>query len=84
MQLRWNLITREVPNELRFMVEDSFINGTGIGMPFGIIPARCLVSATRTDADEGDATGSWPYVASRYAGANDYIGLSIQVLCHDC
>jgi HK97 family phage major capsid protein len=68
-------ITREVPNELRFMVEDSFINGTGIGMPLGIIPAGCLVSATRTDEDEIDALDLGRMWAARYPGANDYIWL---------
>ena len=68
-------ITREVPNELRFMVEDSFINGTGIGMPLGILPAGCLVSATRTDASEVDALDLGRMWAARYPGANDYIWL---------
>ena len=68
-------ITREVPNELRFMVEDSFINGTGIGMPLGILPAGCLVSATRTDASEVDALDLGRMWAARYPGVNDYIWL---------
>jgi HK97 family phage major capsid protein len=68
-------ISNNVPNELRFMVEDAIINGDGVGKPLGILSSGALVSATRTDAnqiDSLDITGMW---ARRYLGANDYVWL---------
>ena len=38
-------LMRIFPEELRFVVEDSIINGTGAGMPQGILNAGCLVTA---------------------------------------
>ena len=65
-------LSREVPNALRYWVEDAFLNGDGVGKPLGIIAAPCLVSATRTDASNIDAAdilrmyarrlGNGPYV----------------------
>jgi HK97 family phage major capsid protein len=66
-------INNNVPNELRFMVEDSFIDGTGIGMPLGILQSGCLVSATRTDASEVDADDIGRMWAARYVGPDDYV-----------
>ena len=43
-------INQYVPEELRFKVEDSIINGDGVGKPQGIITSSCLVSVTRLDA----------------------------------
>jgi HK97 family phage major capsid protein len=66
-------INRYVPGELRFKVEDAIMNGDGIGKPSGILNANCLVSATRVDAHEIDATDIATMWASRYTGANDYV-----------
>ena len=40
-------IVNNVPNEIRFKVEDSFINGDGVGKPLGILKSNCLIEATR-------------------------------------
>jgi len=68
-------IMRTVPNELRFRVEDAIINGTGVGMPFGIIPSPARIAVTRMDTDEIDAVDIGNMWARRYAGANDYVWL---------
>jgi len=66
-------INNNVPNELRFMVEDSIIDGTGIGMPLGILQSGALVSAVRTDANEVDADDIGRMWATRYVGPSDYV-----------
>lgn len=65
-------LSREVPNALRYWVEEAIYNGDGVGKPLGIIAAPCLVSATRTDASNIDSAdilrmyarrlGNGPYV----------------------
>lgn len=70
-------LTRTVPDELRFMVEDSIINGDGVGKPLGLRNGP-IVSATRTDANEIDALDLGRMWASRWAGVNDYIWLGNQ------
>ena len=69
-------INQNVPNELRFMVEDAIIDGLGVGTPLGILQSGALVSATRTDADEIDAADIARMWARRYVGTNDYIWLA--------
>jgi HK97 family phage major capsid protein len=66
-------IVNNVPAELRFLVEDSIIDGTGIGMPLGILQAGCLVSATRTDQNQIDADDIGRMWAARYPGVDDYV-----------
>ena len=66
-------IANSVPNELRFMVEDSLIDGDGVGKPLGILQSGALVSATRTDASEIDAADIARMWAARYPGPNDYV-----------
>lgn len=68
-------ITSNVPNELRFMVEDAIINGDGVGKPLGILGSGALISAIRTDANEIDSYDVARMWASRYAAANDYVWL---------
>ena len=68
-------ISNNVPNELRFMVEDSIINGDGVGKPLGILAGGSLVSATRTDANEIDSLDITRMWAQRYPGVNDYVWL---------
>lgn len=65
-------LSREVPNALRYWVEEAIYNGDGVGKPLGIVAAPCLVSATRTDASNIDSAdilrmyarrlGNGPYV----------------------
>ena len=66
-------IVNNVPNELRFLVEDAFIDGNGIGKPVGILQAGSLVSATRTDANQVDADDVSRMWAARYTGVDDYV-----------
>lgn len=62
-----------VPNELRFLVEDSIINGDGIGKPLGILTnTDALTSATRTDASEIDPLDIGRMWAGRVPGL-DYV-----------
>ena len=68
-------IVNNVPAELRFVAEDAIINGTGAGMPLGILPSGALVSAVRTDANEIDSFDITRMWARRYAGVNDYVWL---------
>ena len=37
-------IMRNLPNELVFVVEDAIFNGTGVGMPLGILPSGALIT----------------------------------------
>lgn len=42
-----SLLSRLVPQELSFKLEDGIINGSGAGMPLGILNAPCLVSVAK-------------------------------------
>jgi HK97 family phage major capsid protein len=66
-------ITRNVPDELRFQVEASIMNGLGVASPLGILQAGCLISATRTDASEVDAADVSRMWSRRYLGPQDYV-----------
>ena len=68
-------ITTYVPEELRFKVEDAFVNGDGVGKPLGFLNSTALVSATRTDASEIDANDIARMWARRWVGARDYVWL---------
>jgi HK97 family phage major capsid protein len=68
-------LSNNVPTELRFMVEDAIINGTGAGTPLGILNSPALVSAVRTDGSEVDNLDIGRMWAARYPGVNDYIWL---------
>lgn len=37
-------IMRNLPDELRFVVEDAIFTGTGVGMPLGIMPSAALIT----------------------------------------
>ena len=66
-------LSRTVPDELRFKVEDAIFEGTGVGMPLGILNSPALISVLRVDATEinfADIVKMW---ARRYAGVKDYI-----------
>ena len=66
-------ITNNVPNELRFKVEQAIMNGDGVGKPLGILQSGALVSATRTDANEIDSFDVVRMWASRLPGLYDYV-----------
>ena len=69
-------ITRTVPEELKFQVENAIYNGNGVGKPLGIMNAPALVSVTRIDANEIDETDIANMWARRWAGVNDYVWLA--------
>jgi HK97 family phage major capsid protein len=69
-------LTRTVPEELRFQSEAAIVRGNGVGKPLGIMNAPCLVSVTRIDANEIDATDIANMWARRWAGVNDYVWLA--------
>jgi len=69
-------LTRTVPMELRFQVENAFINGNGVGKPYGILQnTDVLVTPLRVDANQVDETDIAVMWSRRYAGVNDYIWL---------
>ena len=43
-------IMRNLPEEIRFVVEDSIFNGTGVGMPLGIMPSASLITQAAVPA----------------------------------
>ena len=47
-------IMRNLPDELRFVVEDSVINGTGVGMPQGILVSLGIVSVAKEVGQAAD------------------------------
>jgi HK97 family phage major capsid protein len=71
-------IMSNLPEELRFLAEDSIYRGTGAGMPTGILSANCLVTVP-AEAGQVAATlisenviNMW---ARRWLGARDYVWL---------
>jgi len=71
-------IMSNLPEELRFVVEDSIINGPGGGMPLGIMasPCRVIVGAEPAQANttivSQNIMNMW---SRRYIGARDYVWL---------
>lgn len=66
-------ITNNVPNEIRFMIEDSFFNGNGVSKPLGMLNSGCLIQATRADANliaDEDISNMWMH---RLLGPQDYV-----------
>lgn len=54
--------------EVRFLVEDSILNGTGAGQPLGILKSNALVSTTRTTSSRvkhADVIAMWARMHSR-------------------
>jgi HK97 family phage major capsid protein len=47
-------IMSRLPDELRFGVEDSIINGTGAGMPLGVLNSPALISVTKEVGQAAD------------------------------
>lgn len=68
-------LQRNVPEALRFYVEDAIFEGTGAGKPLGIMNSPCLVSVLREDANKitfSDVQKLW---ARRWAPLQDYVWL---------
>lgn len=66
-------LSRYVPDELRFRVEDSIINGDGVGKPFGILSSPCLISQARAATSNIAAADVLEMWSRRYTGVNDYV-----------
>jgi len=66
-------LSRTVPLELRFQVENAIINGNGVGKPLGVMNAPALISVLRIDANEIDATDISNMWARRWPGLKDYV-----------
>jgi HK97 family phage major capsid protein len=47
-------IMAALPEELNFVAEDSLVNGTGVGMPLGILASGCLVSVAKEVGQAAD------------------------------
>jgi len=47
-------LNRAVPIELNFMLEDALFNGTGAGMPKGILQAGCLISVAKETGQQAN------------------------------
>lgn len=69
-------LSRTVPMELRFQTESAIVRGNGVGKPLGIMNSPALVSVTRIDANEIDATDIANMWARRWAGVNDYVWIA--------
>jgi len=69
-------LSRTVPEELRFKVEDAIYNGNGVGKPLGIMNAPALVSVTRQDANQVDQVDIANMWARRWSGVGDYVWLA--------
>lgn len=74
-------IQRNLPEELKFAVEDAVINGIGGGMPLGLVNSGALISVA-AEAGQGSATvvaeniiNMW---ARRWVPATDYVWLMNQ------
>jgi HK97 family phage major capsid protein len=59
-------IMSNLPDELRFVVEDAIINGTGVGMPQGILASACLVSVV-IEAGQAAATIVVPNIVKMWS-----------------
>ena len=68
-------LSRTVPNELRFKVEDAIYNGDGVGKPTGIMGHASLVTQLRYATSAVSAADIWAMYARRWVGARDYVWL---------
>jgi HK97 family phage major capsid protein len=71
-------LNRVYPEELMFLVEDSIINGTGVGMPLGIIPSGAEYSVPKETGQAADTVVSQNIIkmwTHRYVGVSDYVWL---------
>lgn len=71
-------INNTVPQELRFMLEDSIVNGDGVGKPLGYVNGGSAIvvnPATVNTVVAADLLSMW---SQRWLGANDYVWLADQ------
>jgi len=47
-------ITEKLPDELRYKAEDAIINGTGAGMPLGVVNSGALITVTKETGQAAD------------------------------
>lgn len=66
-------ITRNVPNELRFMVEAAIINGAGNGRPLGILQSGAAITVTPDTSNEVNPEDIGAMWSRRYLGVQDYV-----------
>jgi len=71
-------VQQNLPEELRFVAEDSIIRGTGAGQPLGILNAPATVSVTKESGQAADTVVAENIIkmwARRWVSANDYVWL---------
>ena len=71
-------IMSNLPEELRFVVEDAIFEGTNAGMPLGILLSPCLVTVAAEAAQAAGTIVSQNIMnmwSRRYIGARDYVWL---------
>lgn len=74
-------VMKNLPEELRFGIEDSMVNGTGTGQPTGIVGANCTVSISKEAGQAADtivAENIMNMWARRWTRASDYVWLTNQ------
>jgi len=72
-------LTRTVPQELVFQLEDAIYEGNGTGKPLGIMSSPALVSVARTDANKVQAADIWNMYSRRWIGGR-YVWLINQAV----
>ena len=71
-------IMRNLPGELRFVVEDSIINGSGAGQPLGVLNSGAVVEVPKESGQAAatlTATNIMTMWSRRWVGATDYAWL---------
>jgi HK97 family phage major capsid protein len=71
-------IMKNLPEELRFGIEDAMINGTGVGMPRGVVGANCTVSVAKETGQAADtivAENVMKMWSRRWTRSTDYVWL---------
>ncbi len=74
-------VMKNLPEELRFGIEDAMVNGTGAGQPTGIVGADCTVSIPKEAGQAADtivAENIMNMWARRWTRASDYVWLTNQ------
>lgn len=77
-----SVVTQAFAEEFGFMVDDSMVNGTGVGQPLGVMNSACLVTVTRNTANEvnsEDIVNMWARMWSRSrSNAEWYINQDVE------
>jgi HK97 family phage major capsid protein len=71
-------VMRNLPEELRFGIEDAMVNGTGAGQPTGIVGAPCTVSVAKETGQAANtivAENVMKMWSRRWTRATDYVWL---------